>query len=164
MRRRDLIGAALAIAVPSAAWAHPMPNSTVFVEVLPGSVRLTVSIPLSEMAAALSAPADGAEAFKAQMLGYLSAHASILGADGQPWTPELQDMASAHGRQGEHPVMAALLVFTPPPGTSTRAKTLRYDAVNHRVASHYVLVYRLVGEKQVPLGRLQSPTTELQLP
>jgi hypothetical protein len=36
--------------------------------------------------------------------------------------------------------------------------------VNHRVASHHVLVYRRAGEDLTPLGRLQSPEATLQLP
>lgn len=172
MRRRELLALTLAATgVPSVlARAHPMPNSALMVEILPGSARLSALIPLSELDAAIGGLADGA-AGEAQLRGYLAAHASIRGADGQPWTAELTGISAGHGRghapsepSGEHPFLIAVLTYRPAAGASTEAKTLSYDAVNHRVASHYVLVYRLVGEEQIPLGRLQSPATELALP
>lgn len=173
MRRRSVLFLALAAAVapPAVACAHPMPNSTVLVEVLPGLARLSVSIPWSEMAAALGKLDDGAGAIEAQLRGYLPAHASIRGADGRAWTAEVSGISSGHeggdpsrGRSEGHPFLVAVLTFTPAAGASTQARTLRYDAVTHRVASHYVLVYRKVGEGKTPLGRLQAPTTELELP
>jgi hypothetical protein len=166
MQRRAFLGLAIAAAAtpPGEAGAHAMPNSSVWVEQLPGSVQLTVSIPLSELAAVLGNGRKDTAAFSASLLGYISDHASIVGSDGAPWTAELKDVASADGRNGEHPIIVVLLAFTPSPGASARPARLRYDAVNHRVASHYVLVYRRLGEDTVPLGRLQSPDRELPLP
>lgn len=173
MRRRSVLILALAAGVvPQAvACAHPMPNSTVLVEVMPGLARLSVSIPWSEMAAAIGKFPDDAGAIEAQLRSYLPAHASIRGADGQAWSAEVSGISSGHEggyssreRSEGHPFLVAVLTFTPAAGASIEAKTLRYDAVTHRVASHYVLVYRKVGEGKTPLGRLQTPTTELQLP
>jgi hypothetical protein len=154
---------ALALTVPAAhAGAHTMPNSTVVVEqVSAQSVRLALAIPLSELAAALGRPADSQADISAELSRYLNQHVSVVSADGLPWLAKLEDMASA---DGEHLVMVIVLSFTPPPGASSSPARLRYDAINHQVASHYALVYHRVGGKLVPLGRLQSPATTLTLP
>jgi hypothetical protein len=153
MRRRGFLAGAI-ICVPFAqAWAHAMPNSTLVVELLQGAVRLVARIPPSELGAVLERgrPADR----------YVGEHADIFGADGRTWTAEVGPVAASSAR--EHPGVVVELLFKPPVGAATKAATLRYDAVNHRVASHYVLVYRRIGEQLVPLGRLQSPATELKL-
>ena len=154
---------ALALTVPAAhAMAHAMPNSTVVVEqVSAQSVRLALAIPVSELAAALGRSSDSQADISPELFRYLNQHVSVIGADGQPWLAKLEDMASA---DGEHLVIGIVLSFTPPPGASSSPARLRYDAVNHQVASHYALVYNRVGGKLVPLGRLQSPATTLTLP
>lgn len=154
---------ALALMAPAArAEAHAMPNSKVVVEqVSPQFVRLGLSIPLSELAAAKGRPDDPRADVRPELSRYLKQHVGVIGADGQPWLARFEDMASA---DGEHLVMVIMLSFTPPSPASTPPTTLRYDVVNHRVASHYALVYARVGDKLVPLGRLQAPEVTLKLP
>lgn len=170
MRRRAILAFALAAAIPPArARAHAMPSSSVSVEILPASVRLAVLIPWSEMDAALGSLSGGAAEVETKVRGYLLEHAVIRGADGRSWIGEFAGISSGHAgglpTSGHgHPFLVAILNFTPAVGASAKATTLRYDAVNHRVASHYALVYRKVGEVLTPLGRLQSPATELKLP
>ena len=154
---------ALALTVP--AWraeAHAMPNSTVVVEQLsPQSVRLTLSIPLSELAVALDRPGGAPADVLAELPRYLTQHVSVVGADGQPWLAKIETITEV---DDDHPVIVTVLSFTPPTSASPPPVSLRYDTVTHRVASHYALVYRRVGDAQVPLGRLQSPAITLNLP
>ncbi len=139
-----------------------MPNSTVVVEqVSSQSVRLRLSIPLSELAAAIGRPVDSRAEGRPELSRYLTQHVAVVGADGEPWLAKLGDLA---GAEGDHPVIVIEMNFSPPPGASAPPVSLRYDTVTHRVASHYVLVYRRVGDKLVPLGRLQSPAITLNLP
>jgi hypothetical protein len=152
MRRRGFLAGAIACLPPGHAGAHAMPNSTLVVELLEGAVRLVATIPTSELAAVLERD-RGADR-------YVGDHADIVGADGRTWTAAVGPVAAARG----HPGVVVELLFRPPTGASTRAASLRYDAVNHRVASHHVLVYRRDGDALAPLGRLQSPVTELKLP
>lgn len=148
--------------VPALASAHAMPNSSVVVEkVSPQSVKLGLSIPLSELAAAMGRPDDPPADVLQELPRYLDQHVGVIGAEGQPWRAKLEDVASA---KGEHLVILMRLNFTPPPGASAPPANLRYDAVTHRIGSHYALVYRRVGGKLIPLGRLQSPETTLRLP
>jgi len=138
------------------AGAHPMPNSTVVLQAAPGSVTLDIAIPISELKAAT----DGAPAGDVGL--YVAKHAGVTGADGRAWRVEARDVRP-DTRDGEA-VMALTLVCTPSPEGSAKATTLRYDAVNHRIASHFVLIYRTDGERLTPLVRLQAPAAEVALP
>lgn len=157
MRGLAIVLALSLAAVAPRAEAHTMPNSTVVVLAQSGRVTLSVSIPVSELAAA-----SGRDAVdRAETGDYLAAHVAVIGADGRAWTSTI---VSLRADDGDHPALAAMLAFAPTEGGSSRATSLRYDAVTHRIASHHVLVYRCVGEALVPLGRLQAPATTLRLP
>jgi len=148
---------ALVVAASAAqASAHPMPYSTAIVQTTAGAVELTVFVPITELKAATD------EAPAAEAGTYVARHAAVTGADGRAWQIDVRAVKPSE-RDGVA-VMAVTVAFAPPPGAAGQAASLRYDAVTHRIASHHVRVYRRVGEGLVPLGRLQSPTTELKLP
>jgi len=144
------LAAAWLVAGPAA--GHAMPNSTVVLEVTPAGIEASVSIPLSELEAARGTPVDTGGG-RATLEAYLRTHVAVLAPDGRPWSLSFRDLTS---EGGEHPALAARLTFTPPTGGSREA-SLRYDAVNHRIASHYALVYLRKGDALRPLGRLQYP-------
>lgn len=157
MRRRRLLGLALsAVLPPVPTWSHSMPSSTAVAQLEAGGVHLVVYLPISELKAATD---DGPAANAGE---YVLRHVDVVGADGRIWRKQATG-AEADTRDGVA-VMVVSLAFKPHPDGNPRAARLRYDAVNHRIASHYVLVYRREGDTLVPLARLQSPTTELQLP
>lgn len=148
---------ALALAAAAAqSAAHPMPHSTAIVQTTAKVVELTVFMPITELKAATD------EAPAAEAGTYLARHAAVTGADGRAWLAEVRTVEASE-RDGVA-VMAVTVAFAPPTGAADQAVSLRYDAVTHRIASHHVRVYRRVGADLVPLGRLQSPTTELTLP
>ena len=155
--RRGLVVAACLMAAQ--VHAHPMPNSTVVVESAPTGIIATVSIPLSELEVALGAPVSLEGPGRAVLEAYVRAHITVTAPDGQPWRTNQPKMEIL---DDNHPILSFSLSFAGPPGA--RKPTLRYDAVNHRVASHYALVYRRIGGRLVPLGRLQSPATTLAIP
>lgn len=156
MRRRWVLALAVVAFAATSAWGHPMPNSTVIVQLKPGAVDLVAYMPITELKAATDdRPADQAGAYVLQ-------HADVVGADGRPWGKQL-GVVEADTRDGVA-VMSVTVAFAPPPGAASHAVGLRYDAIIHRVASHFVLVYRRQGEALSPLMRLQSPVSELVLP
>lgn len=135
------------------AMGHAMPNSTVVVASTWRGVDAAVVIPLSELAAALG-HAPSPEAGRAELEGYVRAHVSLLSADGRAWPLSIRGMTATGG---EHPALALRLVFARPAAAKGPA-VLHYDAVNHRIASHFVLVYRRGGFGGLqPLARLQFP-------
>jgi len=155
---RALALAALLVMAAARAEAHAMPNSTVVIAPTPAGLAATVTIPLSELEAALGSRVSLDD--RRPLETYLRAHASVASADGRPWRMTFERLAV---EDGDHPALSLTLAFAKPEGAAAAA-TLRYDAVNHRIASHNVLVYRRVGEDLVPLGRLQAPATTLRLP
>ena len=139
--------------VGARAMAHAMPNSTVVVASTRRGVDAAVVIPLSELDAALGHAASP-EADREDLEAYVRAHVSLVSADGRVWPLSIRGMTATGD---EHPALALRLAFARPAGAKGPA-TLRYDAVIHRIASHYVLVYRRnwFGGLQ-PLTRLQFP-------
>lgn len=156
MRRRDVLGLAAAVAPWAGVWAHPMPNTVLVMQIGSGRVEFVAYVPISELKAATHGEPAGAAG------RYLLEHAEVIGADGRAWRKALGPV-EPDTRDGLA-VMTVTAIFLPPPGSAQKAAALRYDAVNHRIASHFVLVYRRVGEALVPLARLQMPTTDLPLP
>ncbi len=162
MIRKLAIACAFMIAtLPGLLNAHSMPNSTVVVEATPTGLIAKVSIPLSELEVALGAPVslEGPGPGRAAVETYVRTHISVTAADGKSWPLNQLQMEISNDN---HPMLNLSLSFAGPPGA--RKPTLRYDAVNHLIASHYALVYHRVGGQLVPLGRLQSPATTLALP
>ena len=155
---RGLVLASLLVLAAGQAEAHAMPNSTVVIAPTPAGFTATVTIPLSELEAALGHRPDLDR--PGPLETYLRAHISAASADGHPWPMTFERMAV---EGGDHPALSLSLGFAKPEAAAAGA-TLRYDAVNHRVASHYVLVYRREGETLRPLGRLQSPAVALPIP
>jgi len=152
MRGFAAAGLAVLSLVAGPAAGHAMPNSTVVLEPTAAGIEANVSIPLSELEAARGTPVDTGDG-RAALEAYLRAHVAVVAADGRPWPASFQRLA-ADG--GEHPALAVRMLFAAPPGASREA-SLRYDAVNHRIASHYALVYLRDAGALRPLGRLQYP-------
>ena len=143
------------------AHAHAMPNSTVEVSATASGFEAVVMIPISELEAALGHAVPRGASGRDALEPYLRAHIAVMGADGRRWPMGIMQQW-ADG--GEHPAVGLVLRFPRPAGAALQGARLRYDAVTHRIASHYVLVYRRVGADLIPLGRLQTPDTVLKLP
>lgn len=146
-----------------AAQAHAMPGSTMILHPIPAGFEATVSIPVSELQAALGAGVTTDGAGREVLERYVRAHIAITGLDGRTWPMNVKDLQL---RDGEPPVLALAMAFARPPGAAPQKAHLRYDAVNHRVASHYVLVYLRGADPEGPLtpwGRLQFPFADLPL-
>ena len=135
-----------------------MPNSTVVLAKTPQGYAATMTIPVSELEAALGHPVALSD--RAPLEAYMRAHTAVLDAGGRSWAVTVERIDATGS---DHPVLTITTRFAAPARGAT-AHMFRYDAVNHRIASLYALVYHLVGDKRVPLGRLQSPATTLVLP
>ena len=147
--------------VGGAAHTHGMPNSTVVVTATAGGFEADVTIPQSELEAALGRPITTADLRRHALEAYLRAHVAVEGADGRRWPMGIMEQRLD---VSDHPAVRLLLRFPAPAGAAVRGARLRYDVVNHRIASHYVLVYRRTADGFAPLGRLQAPDARLPLP
>lgn len=125
-----------------------MPSSVVLLDVHQDSVQGEVQIHLSELGLALKEDLMGVpqavlDAYGAQFRAYLLEHVQLVTPEGQPWTVNVSDLnvkAAEQTATGPYQELVAHMSFVPPAGATTRALTLRYDAVIHQVVTHTALV------------------------
>ncbi|MFF0378021.1 hypothetical protein [Actinoplanes missouriensis] len=122
------LAAALLLGAPPPAYAHPMPDSTVVLDVRPGEVRADLRLPAEELMLA-SGP---------DVRGYLAAHLRPATAAGEPWRVTLDAVETE--QSGAYREVVAHAVLTPPESAGTRRFVLGYDAVVHQVATHRALI------------------------
>jgi hypothetical protein len=144
------------------ALSHPMPNTTVLVSAVPAGFDAEISIPLSELSAALGAPVREGRADEAALRTYVLDHAAVVGSDGRAWPARIIRLEFDNL---QNPTLEVSASFQTPARADRRGASFRYDAVTHRVASHNVLIYLrdAPGADPRPLGRLQAPATTLSL-
>jgi hypothetical protein len=157
--RRGLAAALIAAGVLAVgqASAHSMPNSTVVLSPDEAGLAVAVTIPLSELEAALGGPIR-ADADLPRLEAYVREHVALR-TGAQTWSVTSSRLSLDIG---DHPALKATLIFAAPP--TTGPAELRYDAVLHRVASHYALVYWQASGALKPLVRLQLPHATVALP
>ena len=163
--RRALAAAALVAAMARSVVAvgHPMPNTMVLVSARPSGFDAELSIPLSELGAAIGEALEEGRADLAALRSYLLTHAAVVGADGRAWPARITRLDFDNVQR---PTLEVSLSFLKPEGAGRSGATLRYDAVTHRVASHNVLIYFRENPRAdvKPFGRLQAPAATLPLP
>lgn len=163
--RTALAAVALATAMASGvgASAHPMPSTTVLVSAIPGGFVVDVSIPLSELSAAMGAPIREGQADAVALRRYVLAHVTVVDVEGRALPARVARLEFDNVQR--ETLELSLNVQAPAATVGGGGARLRYDAVTHRIASHNVLVYfrGAAGMDPRPLGRLQAPATELPL-
>jgi hypothetical protein len=156
--RGAFVALVLTLLAPAAALSHAMPNSTVRLSAAGKAISAKIQIPLSELEAAIGRPVTAAQvsAERSMLEAYLRDHMELKASDGRPWGMRIEALSAI--RDHDHDLMEAKVRFSPPAGAD-QGIALVYDAVLHKVASHYALVYLDAGAAgEIPLARLQSPT------
>jgi hypothetical protein len=130
-------------------WAHPSPNTLVFLDIKANSVAAELRLPVGELSMGVSPnmPKTAAELlgnYADSLKNYLRAHVNPLSMDGQKWSVEvgemtLEDVKNAQER-GTLQDIIVKMTLTPPAGTSSRQFVLNYDVVMHQVVTHNALV------------------------
>jgi hypothetical protein len=150
--RHWLVGLMVLLLGCGVATGHPMPNSVLTLDVGEHAIAGEIVIPLIELDLAMgtdfsSDPAVAIAAAQDRIRGYLAAHVSASTPEGQAWTIAIDDIhvpETANVASPSYAELVARLLMTPPEAASVRQFTLNYDAVLHRVVTHYALV--TVGE------------------
>jgi hypothetical protein len=130
------------------AWAHPMPNSLVLLDLQPRGVAAEVQLPLSELQLAFGQdvaqhPGTLIKRLGPQLAAYLQQHVRPVSDDGRAWTvrvENLQVQAAEQTATGPYQELTARLWLQPPAGATPRAFTLRYDVIIHQLVTHVALV------------------------
>lgn len=130
-------------------FAHPSPNTLVFLDIKPNGVAAELRLPVGELGMALM-PNNSKVAeellgnFKDSFKLYLQAHIIPLSMDGQKWTVEvgeiaLEDVKNTQERGTLQDIIVKMWL-KPPTGASSRQFVLNYDVVMHQVVTHNALV------------------------
>jgi hypothetical protein len=136
------------IMVSGQAFAHPMPNSMVLLNLRPDGVTAELQLPLSELQLAFgkdvaSDASTLVERLGTQLSTYIIAHVRPVSDDNRAWLVTIRDMkvtpveASASGPYQE---LSVNLWLQPPAGASSRTFTLNYDVIIHQLVTHIALV------------------------
>ena len=133
----------------NALFAHPSPNTLIFLDVKTNGVSAELRLPVIELSVALNpnAPKKAEEllgSFADSLKNYLLSHIYPLSMEGQKWSVEviemqLENVANPQERNGLQDIIVKLWL-TPPTGASSRQFILNYDVVMHQVVTHTALV------------------------
>ena len=139
----------LASMMPSSSFAHPSPNSLVFLDISPRKVSIEIQLPLPELELSFGneiskKPETLIERNGPQLREYLQAHIHAYVIQGHPWLVEIIDMRMDKSNYPNTDVLyweiIARVTLTPQPGEDTRNFMLDYDVIMHQVINHAALV------------------------
>ncbi|WP_219722151.1 HupE/UreJ family protein [Deinococcus planocerae] len=158
--------------LPEQAAAHPMPTTTMQLDLHTSSVTAELALPLNELQLAtrwnLLGNSAALEQYGPQLRAYLLKHLAAATPSGQAWTVSVGTPTLTQAEQtmtGPYQEFVVPVRLTPPAGASTRTFTLKYDAIVHQVVTHSILVsirqdweQGLHGEHPVQVGVIRTDT------
>ncbi len=159
--------------------AHPMPNSTVLIDLNTEGGELEIQLPLNELELAFGHDVNKKFDNLVARLGadlekYLLSHIKITSNDNHPWTIALKNMSVqsiAQSNSGPYSELIVQFAITPPEGANPRSFNLYYDAIIHQVSTHEALIFvrkdaesGINGDQPTQIGSigLDIPTNTIQ--
>jgi hypothetical protein len=171
--------AALLIAAPHA-FSHPLPDSTIFLDVGRAEVEAELRLPAAQFEIGFGKPvprtsAALSTALRRDIARYVADHLTASHRDGTVWCTEVRDMeiviepGAGHSEAGvPHLYVTAALV--PPSQPTPRNFVLRTDLVVHELLTHRLFVYlrrdwklRAASAEPFLLGRITYRTSRLSI-
>jgi hypothetical protein len=171
--------AAMILAAPDA-FAHPLPDSTIFLDIGREQVEAELRLPAAQFEIGFGKPVPRtSEALTAglrrDIARYVADHLSASHRDGTMWCTEVRDIeiviepAARHAQAGvAHVYVTAALV--PPSQPTPRNFVLRTDLVVHELLTHRLYVYlrrdwklSAVNVDPFVLGRITYRTSDLAI-
>jgi len=137
------------LALSGKTFAHPSPNSLLFMDIDPGRVTLEVQLPVPELELAwghaLSKdPATIVDRLGPQLKEYLLQHIRAYGEKEHPWTVTITSLKMDKGAYADSNIpyweVNATFLLTPYSHDNTRDFYLAYDVIMHQVINHIALV------------------------
>jgi hypothetical protein len=133
------------LGLTTAAWAHPMPESRVWIDTTAQGLRLTLQLPLNRLEYGFGQPlADAPDTVMPQhrqaLTNYVTKHVGVMDEQGRPWTVDMHQLiVQGHDASAE---LEAVMDLHPPVASDPRgAATLVFDAITHEVRTHRVQVF-----------------------
>ena len=141
-----VVAGCLALLLGTAAVAHPMPESQVWLDTTPDGLTVTLKLPLDRLEVGFGQPladtpaADLLARHGPALARYLLAHVGARSADGrtgwQAQPPRLQLEGSAPAAE-----LHATLTLRAPAGSDPRTATLLCDVITHELRTHRIRVF-----------------------
>ena len=174
-----LLMASMTLAAPDA-FTHPLPDSTIFLDVGREQVEAELRLPAAQFEIGFGKPVPRTrEALSAglrrDIARYVAGHLTASHRDGTVWCTEVRDVeiviepGAGHSEAGDaHVYVTAALV--PPSQMTPRNFVLRTDLVVHELLTHRLFVYlrrdwklRAARVEPFVLGRITYRTTHLAI-
>lgn len=179
LRSAILLIASVIVAAPDA-FTHPLPDSTIFLDVGRAAVEAELRLPAAQFEIGFGRPVPRTSealspALRRDIARYVADHLSAFDRDGSVWCTEVGDVriviepAAGHSEAGvPHVYVTAALV--PPSHATPRNFVLRTDLVVHELLTHRLYVYlrrdwKLGAASVEPfvLGRMTYRTNDLAI-
>lgn len=130
------------------ATAHPMPNSSVLLNIHDNKITGEIQLPLGELQSAIGLGVndnskDLIRRLRPTLKNYLLLHIRPTSFDKKPWTVEIGEMKvleTSTTITGVYKELVVAFSITPPLNSDLRNFYFDYDAILHQVASHQILV------------------------
>ena len=174
-----LLLASLMLAAPDA-FTHPLPDSTIFLDVGREQVEAELRLPAAQFETGFGKPVPRTSAalsasLRRDIARYVADHLTASDRDGTAWCTEVRDVkivmepGAGHSTAGvAHVYVTATLV--PPSKPTPRNFVLRTDLVVHELLTHRLYVYlrrdwklRAVSVEPFVLGRITYRTCNLAI-
>jgi hypothetical protein len=129
-------------------FAHPSPNSVVFLNVHSNRIDVELQLPISELQLIfrqdfIGKPEEIIPKYGKQLREYILQHFRPLSINNRAWDVILKDISIQPSQQLDdkfYQDLSVHLQIIPPTGASTREFNLNYDVIIHQVATHSIIV------------------------
>ncbi|HEX6084350.1 MAG TPA: hypothetical protein VF266_07480 [Thermoanaerobaculia bacterium] len=168
-----LLTASMLFAAPDA-FTHPLPDSTIFLDVGRDQVEAELRLPAAQFEIGFGKPVPRTSkalspALRRDIARYVADHLNASQRDGTAWCTEVRDVEIVlEPDAGPHVYVTASLV--PPSQTTPRNFVLRTDLIVHELLTHRVFVYlrrdwklRTASFEPFVLGRITYRTRDVAI-
>ncbi|HEX7153584.1 MAG TPA: hypothetical protein VF618_19000 [Thermoanaerobaculia bacterium] len=174
-----LLLAALLLAAPEA-FSHPLPESTIFLDVEREQVIAELRLPAAQFEIGFGRPVPRTSAalsptLRRDLARYVTDHLTASDRDGTAWCTEVRDLRMVMEPGAGHAAAAVAhlyvtAVLVPPSHATPRNFVLRTDLVVHELLTHRLFVYlrrdwklKAVNVDPFVLGRITHRTREVAI-
>jgi hypothetical protein len=153
---------------PLAIHAHPMPGSTISLDLDKHGVRAELRLPMQQLeigfGRSIATPLTAKR--RTELAAYVARHLSAIDPKGSAWRTEIGDVKVV--TEGGVDELSVIAWLTPPPNASPRRFTLRCDVILHELLTHTIVVQvrrdwkaKIPASEPVFVGQLSWHTQQL---
>lgn len=139
---RVLISIIICLFLSVVVQAHPLPNTTVAMQLTQENIGLTIKMPLHDFQVAFGDTIT--EKSTPPLSAYFQKHIKILGTDHQWWQQKFIGYAIAEATYetvGKYEELTVSIIVSPSSNATLRTFDLYYDVIIHQIPTHSALIY-----------------------